>query len=106
MAKAFLKSTAMTLVNLTSLAIHTSIDEEQILHFRATKKDAEGTILKYDIVYMFDPVTELDEPLDPRSVVNNESQHEHTSRNNKGKGKQIAKLVKRALFSLRDSESS
>ncbi|KAL2546363.1 Uncharacterized protein Fot_15596 [Forsythia ovata] len=68
-------------------AIRTSIDEEQILYIRATEKDAEGTIVKYDIVYMFDQVTELDEPLDPRSAANNsiESQSEHISRTNKGK---------------------
>ncbi|KAL2546514.1 Uncharacterized protein Fot_15747 [Forsythia ovata] len=72
----------------------------------ATEKDAEGTIVEYDIVYMFDPVTELDEPLDPRSAANNsiESQPEHISRTNKDK--QIVKPVKRALFSVRNSNSS
>ncbi|KAL2474513.1 ATP-dependent DNA helicase [Abeliophyllum distichum] len=101
MAEGYLKSTAMTFMNLTSSTIHNSIDEEQILYVRAMEKDAEGTILKYDIVYMFDPVTELDEPLDPRSAINAES--------NKGKRKQIVqpfKLVKRALFFLRDSDGS
>ncbi|KAL2495711.1 Uncharacterized protein Fot_39468 [Forsythia ovata] len=113
MAEAFLRSTAMTLINLTTpdkqsfiQAIRTSVDEEQILYVRATERDAEGTIVKYDIVYMFDPVTELDEPLDPRSAANNivKSQPEHISRINKGK--QIVKPVQRALFSLRDSYSS
>ncbi|KAL2492240.1 hypothetical protein Adt_27868 [Abeliophyllum distichum] len=108
MVEGFLKSTAMTLVNLTRSdnqivlqTIRTSIEEEQILYVRAMEKDAEGTTLKYDIVYMFDPVTELDEPLDSRCALNVGS--------NKGKGKQIVKPfkpVKRALFSLRDSESS
>ncbi|KAL2544358.1 hypothetical protein Fot_13591 [Forsythia ovata] len=59
----------------------------------ATERDAEGTIVKYDIVYMFDPVTELDEPMVPRSAANNivKSQPEHISRINKGK--QIVKPV-------------
>ncbi|KAL2476761.1 hypothetical protein Adt_37497 [Abeliophyllum distichum] len=75
-------------------AIRTSIDEEQILYVRATEKGAEGTILKYDIAYMFDSVTELYEHLDPRSAVNNiiEFQPKHTSCNNKGKP--IVKPVK------------
>ncbi|KAL2537979.1 hypothetical protein Fot_19370 [Forsythia ovata] len=72
-------------------------------NFQATEKDADGTIAKYDIVYMFDLVNELDEPLDPRSAANNniESQPKHISRTNKGK--HIVKPVKRALFSLKDS---
>ncbi|KAL2474088.1 protein STICHEL [Forsythia ovata] len=87
-------------------AIRTSIDEEQILYVRATERDAEGTIVKYDVVYMFDPVTELDEPLVPSNAANNivKSQPEHISRINKGK--QIVKPVQRALFSLKDSDSS
>ncbi|KAL2528584.1 Uncharacterized protein Fot_21185 [Forsythia ovata] len=113
MAEAFLRSTAMTLMNLTTpdkqsfiQAIRTSVDEEQILYVRATERDAEGTIVKYDGVYMFDPVTELDEPLVPSSAANNivKSQPEHISRINKGK--QIVKPVQRALFSLKDSDSS
>ncbi|KAL2544330.1 Uncharacterized protein Fot_13563 [Forsythia ovata] len=74
MAEAFLRSTAMTFMNHTTpdkqsfiQAIRTSVDEEQVLYVRATERDAEGTIVKYDIVYMFDPVTELDEPLDSDS---------------------------------------
>ncbi|KAL2488994.1 Uncharacterized protein Fot_42286 [Forsythia ovata] len=103
MAEAFLRSTAMTLMNPTTpdkqsfiQAIRTSVDEEQILYVRATERDAEGTIVKYDIVYMFDPVTELDEPLVPSSAANNivKSQPEHISRINKGK--QIVKPVQRA----------
>ncbi|KAL2528482.1 Uncharacterized protein Fot_21083 [Forsythia ovata] len=113
MAEAFLRSTAITLMNLTTpdkqsfiQAIRTSVDEEQILYVRATERDAEGTIVKYDVVYMFDPVTELDEPLVPSSAANNivKSQPEHISRINKGK--QILKPVQRALFSLKDSDSS
>ncbi|KAL2528748.1 Uncharacterized protein Fot_21349 [Forsythia ovata] len=120
MAEAFLRSTAMTLMNLMTpinkiafvdkqsfiQAIRTSVDEEQILYVRATERDAEGTIVKYDVVYMFDPVTELDEPLVPSSAANNivKSQPEHISRINKGK--QIVKPVQRALFSLKDSDSS
>ncbi|KAL2456832.1 hypothetical protein Fot_56634 [Forsythia ovata] len=113
MAESFLRSKAMTLMNLTTpdkqsfiQAIRTSIDEEQILYVRATERDAEGTIVKYDVVYMFDPVTELDEPLVPSNAANNivKSQPEHISRINKGK--QIVKPVQRALFSLKDSDSS
>ncbi|KAL2555990.1 protein STICHEL [Forsythia ovata] len=113
MAESFLRSKAMTLMNLTTpdkqsfiQAIRTSIDEEQILYVRATERDAEGTIVKYDVVYMFDPVTELDEPLVPSNAANSivTSQPEHISRINKGK--QIVKPVQRALFSLKDSDSS
>ncbi|KAL2545538.1 Uncharacterized protein Fot_14771 [Forsythia ovata] len=113
MAESFLRSKAMTLMNLTTpdkqsfiQAIRTSIDEEQILYVRATERDAEGTIVKYDVVYMFNPVTELDEPLVPSNAANNivKSQPEHISRINKGK--QIVKPVQRALFSLKDSDSS
>ncbi|KAL2494578.1 replication protein A 70 kDa DNA-binding subunit B-like [Forsythia ovata] len=113
MAEAFLRCTAMTLMNLTTpdkqsfiQAICTSIDEEQILYVRVTERDAEGTIVKYDVVYMFDPVTELDKPMVPSSAANNivKSQPEHISRINKGK--QIVKPVQQALLSLKDYDSS
>ncbi|KAL2508491.1 Replication factor-A C terminal domain-containing protein [Forsythia ovata] len=111
--EAFLQCTSDTLMQLTTQenqsvaqSIRTSIDDEHILYVRATERNVDGIHVKYDVVFLIDPVTELDTTMRPETSSDVIPGFRGNSFSRCRKGKQIVKPIKRALFSLKDSDSS
>ncbi|KAL2543712.1 Nucleic acid-binding [Forsythia ovata] len=112
-AEAFLQSIADILMQLTTQedqnvtqSIRTSIDDEHILYVRATERNVDGIQVKYDVVFLIDPVTELDTPMRPETSSDTVLTFRGNSFSRGRKEKQIVKPIKRTLFSLKDSDSS
>ncbi|KAL2508971.1 Uncharacterized protein Fot_32618 [Forsythia ovata] len=87
-------------------SIRTSIDDEHILYVRATERNVDGIHVKYDVVFLIDTVTELDTTMHPETSSDVIPGFRGNSFSRCRKGKQIVKPIKRALFSLKDSDSS
>ncbi|KAL2470623.1 replication protein A 70 kDa DNA-binding subunit B-like [Abeliophyllum distichum] len=87
-------------------SIRTSVDDEHILYVRATERSVDGIQVKYDVVFLIDPVTELDTPMRRETSSDVNLTFRRTSFSRGRKGKQIVKPIKRTLFSLKDSDSS
>ncbi|KAL2454448.1 DEAD-box ATP-dependent RNA helicase 24 [Abeliophyllum distichum] len=87
-------------------SIRTSVDDEHILYVRATERSVDGIQVKYDVVFLIDPVTELDTPIRRETSSDVNLTFRRTSFSRGRKGKQIVKPIKRTLFSLKDSDSS
>ncbi|KAL2494092.1 replication protein A 70 kDa DNA-binding subunit D-like [Forsythia ovata] len=105
--EAFLQSTADILIQLTTTqSIRTTIDDEHILYVRATERNVDGIQVKYDVVFLIDPVTELDTPMRPETSSYAVLTFRSNSFSRGRKRKKIVKPIKRSLFSLKDSDSS
>ncbi|KAL2512221.1 Replication factor A C-terminal domain-containing protein [Abeliophyllum distichum] len=90
-AEAFLQCTADILMQLTT---------------QSTRKKRRWHPGEYDVVFLIDPVTELDTPMRPETSSDVNLTFRRTSFSRGRKGKQIVKPIKRTLFSLKDSDSS
>ncbi|KAL2475185.1 replication protein A 70 kDa DNA-binding subunit B-like [Abeliophyllum distichum] len=108
-AQAFLQCTADILMQLTTqedesvTSIRTSVDDEHILYVRATERSVDGIQVKYDVVFLIDPVTELDTPMRPETSSDVNLTFRRTSFSRGRKGKQIVNSQDEEHEGLNDS---
>ncbi|KAL2480570.1 hypothetical protein Adt_33536 [Abeliophyllum distichum] len=76
------------------------------LYPKATERNVDGIHVKYDVVFLIDPVTELDTPMHPQTSSDGILTFSGNSFSRGRKGKKIVKPIKWTLFSLKDSDSS